>query len=101
MYNIAVSFKVPSEHREDFINAALEDGRDSGANEPGTLRFELIADESDPNTFYLNEAYEDLDAFNAHADGEYFKEFFAAIGAYAEGPTWLIKGNRVEDGAAR
>jgi autoinducer 2-degrading protein len=101
MYYIAVSFNVPSEHREDFINAALKDGRDSGANEPGTLRFELIADETDPNRFYLNEAYEDLDAFNTHANGEYFKEFFAAIGAYAEGPTWLIKGNRVQDGEAR
>jgi catechol 2,3-dioxygenase-like lactoylglutathione lyase family enzyme/quinol monooxygenase YgiN len=64
MYTIAVSFKIPHEHREDFIKAALKDGRDSGANEPGTLRFELIADETDPNTFYLNEAYEDLDAFN-------------------------------------
>jgi autoinducer 2-degrading protein len=101
MYNIAVSFNVPPEHREDFINAALKDGRDSGANEPGTVRFELIADESDPNKFYLNEAYEDLDAFDVHAAGEHFKEFFAEIGEYAEGPTWLIKGNRVEDGAAR
>jgi (4S)-4-hydroxy-5-phosphonooxypentane-2,3-dione isomerase len=101
MYNIAVSFNVPPEHREDFIKAALKDGRDSGANEPGTVRFELIADETDPNKFYLNEAYEDLDAFDLHADGEHFKEFFAEIGAYAEGPTWLIKGNRVEDPEAR
>jgi quinol monooxygenase YgiN len=101
MYNVAVSFNIPSEHREDFINAALKDGRDSGANEPGTHRFELIVDETDPNKFYLNEAYEDLDAFNVHAAGEYFKEFFAAIEAYADGPTWLIKGNRVEDPEAR
>jgi autoinducer 2-degrading protein len=100
MYNIAVSFNIPPEHREDFIEAALKDGRDS-TSEPGTLRFELIVDETDPNRFYLNEAYADLDAFNAHADGEYFKEFFAAIGEYADGPTWLIKGNRVEDGEAR
>jgi hypothetical protein len=45
--------------------------------------------------------YEDLDAFNLHANGKYFKEFFAAIGAYVEGPTWLIKGNRVNDSEAR
>ena len=101
MYTIAVSFKIPREHQEDFIKAALKDGRDSGANEPGTLRFELIADETDPDTFYLNEAYEDLDAFNLHANGTYFKEFFAAIGAYAEGPTWLIKGNRIDRQEAR
>ncbi len=97
MYNIAVSFKVKPEHRQDFITAALKDGRESAANEPGTLRFELIVDEADPNTFYLNEAYTDLDAFDTHADGSSFKEFFAEIGPYAEGPAWLIKGNRVAD----
>ncbi len=101
MYNIAVSFNIAPEHRQDFIDAALKDGRESGANEPGTRRFELIVDEADPNKFYLNEAYDDLAAFDAHADGPYFKEFFAAIGDYAEGPAWLIKGNRVEDPRAR
>lgn len=97
MYHIAVSFNVPPERRQDFIDAALEDGRESAANEPGTRRFELIADEGDQSKFYLDEAYDDLDAFNVHAEGDYFKAFFAAISAYAEGPTWLIKGTRVED----
>ncbi|MEV0283639.1 MULTISPECIES: putative quinol monooxygenase [unclassified Kribbella] len=96
MYHIAVYFDVQPEHRQDFIDAAIKDGIDSGANEPGTLRFELIQDETDPNRFYLNEGYESLDAFEVHAGGPYFKEFFDAITPYVEGPTWLIKGNRVE-----
>jgi quinol monooxygenase YgiN len=97
MYHIAVRWNVKPEHRQDFIDAAQQDGRDAGASEPGTLRFELIADESDPNVFYLNEGYADLDAFNRHAELEPFKTFFAAVEPYAELTDWLIKGNTVID----
>jgi (4S)-4-hydroxy-5-phosphonooxypentane-2,3-dione isomerase len=96
VYHIAVYFDVQPGHRQDFINAAIKDGRDSGANEPGTLRFELIQDESDPNRFYLNEGYESAETFDVHAKGEYFQAFFAEITPYVTGPVWLIKGNRVE-----
>ncbi|GHO48935.1 putative quinol monooxygenase [Ktedonospora formicarum] len=96
MYHVAVYFDIKPEHRDDFIATALEDGRNSGANEPGTRRFELIVDESNPNRFYLNEGYDDLDAFHTHANGQYFKRFFEAIKDYADGPTWLIKGTRIE-----
>ncbi|MFZ4896516.1 putative quinol monooxygenase [Plantibacter sp. Mn2098] len=96
MYHVAVFFDVQPEHRQDFINAAIKDGQDSGANEPGTLRFELIQDETNENRFYLNEGYESAEAFDIHANGQYFAEFFAEISSYVEGPTWLLRGNRVE-----
>ncbi|MFC5217054.1 hypothetical protein [Streptomyces coerulescens] len=38
-----------------------------------------------------------VDAFNAHAGGPYFAAFCAEAGAYAEGPTWLMRGNVVAD----
>jgi autoinducer 2-degrading protein len=97
MYHIAVHFDVKPEHRDDFIAAALEDGRNSAADEPGTRRFELIADESNPNRFYLNEAYDDAAAFDVHGKGPHFARFFKLISSYVEGPTWLIKGNRIDD----
>ncbi|WP_189153410.1 putative quinol monooxygenase [Lentzea pudingi] len=93
MYQFLVSFTVQPEHREDFVKAARRTAEDSLANEPGSLRFEVIADEENPDLFYLNETYADVDAFNAHASGPYFGAFFAEAGAYAEGPTWLMKGN--------
>ncbi|MGH3165302.1 MAG: putative quinol monooxygenase [Trebonia sp.] len=71
-------------------------GRDSLANEPGSLRFEVLGDESDPDVFYLNESYADAEAFNAHASGPYFGAFFAEAGTYAKGPDWLMKGNVLE-----
>jgi Antibiotic biosynthesis monooxygenase len=49
MYHIAAYFDVSPEHRQEFIDAALQDGRDSVAKEPGTNRFELIEDANSPN----------------------------------------------------
>jgi quinol monooxygenase YgiN len=72
MYHVAVYFDVQPEYRQDFINAAVKEGIDSGANEPGTLRFELIQDESNPNRLYLNEGYQSAETFDLHANGEYF-----------------------------
>ncbi|MGW4463926.1 putative quinol monooxygenase [Micromonospora sp. NBC_01796] len=95
MYQFLVSFTVQPEHRDDFVRVAKKTGRDSLANEPGSRRFEVLADEENPNVFYLNEAYADADAFNAHASGPYFSAFFAEASTYAEGPTWLMKGNLV------
>jgi (4S)-4-hydroxy-5-phosphonooxypentane-2,3-dione isomerase len=95
MYHIVVSFEVPASRREEFIAAALEDGRNSETEEPGTYRFELIEDENDPNRFYLDEAYEDIPSFETHVDGRHFKRFFELIESYAQGPTWLVKRHTV------
>jgi len=99
VYHVAVYFDVKPGKAEEFVAASHEDGRDSDANEPGTLRFELIADENNPNRYYLNEGYESLEAFNTHAAGPYFQKFFETIVPLVEGgePTWLIRGNRVPD----
>ncbi|WP_433917246.1 putative quinol monooxygenase [Streptomyces sp. NBC_01744] len=70
------------------------------ANEPGSQRFEVLADEENPDLFYLNEVYADVDAFSAHAGGPYFAAFFAEASTYAQGPTWLMKGNLIGDKAA-
>ncbi|WP_370963748.1 antibiotic biosynthesis monooxygenase [Amycolatopsis sp. cg9] len=99
MYQFLVSFTVRPERRDDFVRAARRTARDSLAHEPGSRRFEVIADAADPDVFYLNEVYADLAAFTAHAEGPYFAEFFAEAGAYAEGPVWLMKGTVVGAGA--
>ena len=96
MYVIVVGVEVKPEHRQDFIEAALQDGRDSTLNEPGTQRFELVQDDGDPNRFYFIEAYKDKAAFNAHGEGSYFQTFIAAVsGYYAKQPTWLVRGTLV------
>jgi quinol monooxygenase YgiN len=100
VYQFLVSFTVRPDHRDDFVRLAAKTARDSLANEPGSRRFEVIADEENPDVFYLNEVYADVDAFTAHAGGPYFGAFFTEAGTYAEGPTWLMRGTVVGDQAA-
>ncbi|MER6439316.1 MULTISPECIES: antibiotic biosynthesis monooxygenase [unclassified Streptomyces] len=99
MYQFLVSFTVQPDRRDDFVRAARRTARDSLANEPGSHRFEIVADEENPDVFYLNEVYADAAAFRAHAEGPYFAAFFADASAYAEGPTWLMRGDVVPDSA--
>ena len=99
MYQFVASFTVQPQHREDFVRAAQRTARDSLANEPGANRFEVVADEENPDLLYLNEVYADVAAFNAHAAGPYFGAFFAEVSEYAAGPTWLMRGNVVADQA--
>ncbi|MEW2492554.1 putative quinol monooxygenase [Streptomyces nodosus] len=100
MFQFLVSFTVQPDRRDEFVRAARRTARDSLANEPGSHRFEVIADEENPDVFYLNEVYADIDAFDAHAGGPYFAAFFAEAGTYAEGPTWLMRGHLIDDKAA-
>jgi (4S)-4-hydroxy-5-phosphonooxypentane-2,3-dione isomerase len=96
VYHVAASFEIPSEHHQEFIDAALEDGRKSAANERGTLRFEVIKDSERPNLFYLSEAYRDEAAFKAHCAGPYFQRFFEIIRGFLVKETPLIKGTRID-----
>ncbi|MEU7766705.1 putative quinol monooxygenase [Nocardia sp. NPDC049190] len=100
MYQFLVSFTVQPEHRDDFVRVAEKTADDSLANEPGSRRFGVIADEENPNVFYLNEVYVDIDAFRTHANGPYFSAFFAEASVYAEGPTWLMRGTVIDDRAS-
>jgi autoinducer 2-degrading protein len=97
MYHIVAYFDVPPERHQQFIDAALKDGRDSSDTEPGTKRFELISDEDNRNRFYLNEAYADEEAFCVHKGGASFKQFFDVIGIFAWGPTVILKGAQIPD----
>jgi (4S)-4-hydroxy-5-phosphonooxypentane-2,3-dione isomerase len=94
-YHMGYSFEVPFERHREFIGAALDDNRESVANEPGALRFELIKDPEHPTRFYVNEMYQDEAAFDAHRAGSYYRRFLEIIGAFADGPTPLIKGKRI------
>src|SRR3954468_13627656 len=100
MYQFLVAFTVRPECHDDFVRVAKKTAHDSIANEPGSHRFEVIADEENPNLFYLNDVYADVDAFNVHANGPHFGVFFTEANVYAEGPTWLMRGNVIGDNDA-
>ncbi|MEC4015459.1 putative quinol monooxygenase [Streptomyces sp. H27-D2] len=98
-YHVLVQFDVPPAKREEFAAAGLFDAQGSLANEPGTLRFEVIRDEDNANRFYLDEVYTSREAFEAHCAEETIKGFYELVDSYAQGPNFLFKGERVETGA--
>ncbi|MBB6173839.1 autoinducer 2-degrading protein [Nocardiopsis mwathae] len=95
-YHVLVQFDVPPSKREDFVAAGLFDAEGSLANEPGTLRFEVIRDENNPNRFYLDEVYTSREAFEEHCYNPTIEKFYEMVDSYAYGPTFLFKGERAE-----
>jgi quinol monooxygenase YgiN len=63
------AMQVEPAHRRELLDALLAHGRACTPHEPGTLRFDVLEDDADPNRLYLYEAYADSDAFKAHAAG--------------------------------
>jgi quinol monooxygenase YgiN len=103
MYEIVATFDVLPESREEFINAALQDGHDSRASEPGTRRFELIRDagiedERTTERFFLIEAYDNEAAFTEHENGPHYRTFIDGIAEFAkEDKSRLLRGARLDD----
>jgi len=70
MFGAILKFDVKSEFREAFIQALVEHGHAAVPAEPHTLRFDVIADQDDPNLILLYEAYADTEALGVHLAGE-------------------------------
>ena len=66
MYAIWVTVKVKPEKREQFLSVIEDDSICSVRDEPGCVRFDVLQDRSDPDTYYFYEVYHDEAAFQAH-----------------------------------
>jgi autoinducer 2-degrading protein len=66
MRALFVTVSMKPEYRDQILKGALEDGRGSREDEPGCLRFDVVQDDSDPNTIYFYEVYRDDAALEAH-----------------------------------
>ena len=84
-----IQFDIKSEHLDNVLDALLEDARGSLRDEMGTLRFEVIRDDTDPNRVYLYEAYTDEAAFQTHVHGPHFRKFMERT---KDQWTWTILG---------
>src|SRR3989442_6173650 len=73
MYVVCVSVQVKTEFSERFVEATLDNARNT-RKEPGNLRFDVLRREDDPNRFFLYEVYKDKEAFARHQEtGHYIK----------------------------
>ena len=72
MHAIFVTVKVKPESRDRFLEVIEHDATASVRDEPGCLRFEVLQDASDPDTYYFFEVYADEAALNAHRETPHF-----------------------------
>ena len=47
-------------------------------NEPGCIRYQFYQDRKQPQMFYVQECYQNKDAFLAHANSEHMAEYLKA-----------------------
>ena len=72
MYTLFATFKLHPGHREAFIKACHGDSTGSIHHEKGCFRFDLLENPTDPNIFYLIEAYESEADFATHMNTPHF-----------------------------
>lgn len=78
MQAIFVTVKIKPELRQRFLEVIEDDATASVRDEPGCLRFEVLQDASDPETYYFFEVYRDEAAIQAHRETPHFARWNAA-----------------------
>lgn len=85
MYSVLSHLTIKPQHVDEFISLIREHAQASIRDEPGTLGFDVIQDETTPEHFFVHETYVDAAAFQAHMQGEIGKRNFPRIGALVSG----------------
>ena len=79
MYSVLAHVTIQPQQVDEFITLQREHARDSLQDEPGTLGFDVIQDETTANHFFVHETYVDEASFHAHMHGEIAQRYFPRI----------------------
>ncbi len=90
MYVVCVHVHVKPEHCEDFIQASLENARNT-IQEPGNLRFDVIRRLDDPNRFMLYEVYHDELGMEAHKQTPHYAKWRDTVAPWMAEPRQGVK----------
>ncbi len=85
MHVVCVYVHVKPEHRDEFIQATLENARGT-VQEPGNLRFDVLQQADDPNRFVLYEVYHDEAGMEAHKQTSHYARWRDAVGPWMAEP---------------
>jgi autoinducer 2-degrading protein len=96
MYVILAPIQIASGFRDRFVEAMIEDARDSVANEEGCLRFDVIQDAGDADRIWVYEVYTDEAAFQHHMTTPHFLKWKETVKDWrVDGPKGALKGSDV------
>jgi len=85
MYSVLAHVTIHPQHVEEFITLNRELASESLRDEPGTLSFDVIQDETTANHFFAHETYVDEAAFQAHMQGPIIKRYAPRIAPLVSG----------------
>ncbi len=74
MYVVCVTVHVVPERVHSFIEATLENARES-RKEPGNVRFDVLQAEEDPARFFLYEVYRGKEDFLSHQQTPHYLQW--------------------------
>ena len=86
MLAIWVKVRVKPDQKKRFLEAIEVDALGSERDEAGCLRFNVLQDEQDENTYYFSEVYKDQAALEAHRAAPHYAVWRAAADSL-DGPT--------------
>ena len=92
MYVVAVTIFVKPNSVEPFIEATLDNARNT-RREAGNLRFDVLQCEEDPARFLLYEAYKTKDDFAAHQKTPHYLRWKEAVAGWMAQPRQGIRHN--------
>jgi (4S)-4-hydroxy-5-phosphonooxypentane-2,3-dione isomerase len=91
MFVLMVTVKIKPEKRQQFLEVIEDDSICSVRDEPGCVRFDVLQDNSDPNTYYFYEVYQDEAAFAAHGQTPHLARWRKAGEDVLAEPTHAIR----------
>jgi len=92
MYVVAVTVFVKPDSVDPFIQATLENARQT-RTEPGNVRFDVLQAADDPQRFLLYEAYHNQADFVSHQQTSHYLRWKETVAAYMAQPRQGIKHN--------
>jgi autoinducer 2-degrading protein len=90
MYVVAVTIFVKPENAQAFIDATLDNARNT-RKEPGNVRFDVLRAEDDPNRFLLYEAYHQKDDFAKHQQTKHYTRWKQTVTGFMAQPRQGVK----------
>lgn len=85
MYVVCVTVWVKPEHVAEFIEATLDNARNT-RQEPANVRFDVLQSEEDPGRFFLYECYQRKEDFTTHQQTEHYLRWKGAVANWMREP---------------
>ena len=99
MYVVAVTVFVKAEFVDAFIEASLDNARNT-RSEPGNVRWDFAQAEDDPSRFLLYEVYQSKDDFTKHQQTPHYLRWKQAVADWMAQPRVGVKHNTIFFGDA-